>query len=146
MDNIIHIKLLTGEDIFGQEVIITKEHVVVSEVLIMETIQSDESKYMFMTRYTPFSKESSISIPYPQVVFISPVTEAVKDHYIHALQFCLTRSDDNFQEGIAAATKYLKKVLAKKEAAEVVPLDEELSQNDINDWIESITKPSTTKH
>jgi hypothetical protein len=144
MDNIIHIKLLTGEDIFGQEITITKDYVVVREVLIMETIQSDESKYMFMTRYSPFSNESSISIPYPQVVFISPVTEAVKDHYIHALQFCLTRSDENFQEGISAATKYLKKVLAKQEPAESI--DEELSPNDINDWIESVIKPSTTKH
>jgi len=86
----------------------------IQNVLIMETIEANESRYMFMTRYTPFSLVHSIQIPRSQTVFVSPVADAVENHYRHALEFCITHSDKTFLKGIEMATTHLVKVLASK--------------------------------
>ena len=135
--NILHLRLSTGEDIFGQEVTIKDGLVILNEVLVMETIQNDESKYMFMTRYTPFSENKTIAIPAIQIVYYGAVTDVVKNHYIHSLEFCQSMSDDNFKEGIETATSYLKKILASNGSE-----PEELLEDD------SLLRltPSKTKH
>lgn len=134
--NILHLKLSTGEDIFGQEVTIKDGLVILHEVLVMETIQSEESKYMFMTRYTPFQENKTIAIPAIQIMFYGAVTDVVKNHYINSLEFCHKMSDENFNEGIQSATGYLKRVLASEQNTDEVIEDDELL----------IAKASPTKH
>ncbi len=144
---IYHIKLTTGEDIFGQLIETGKTSIEMREVLVMETISFQESKYMFMTRYTPFSDSPNILINKDQIVFGGEVSEVVKNHYETSLSYCQLHSDSKFEEGIVSGTTFLAKMIAKEfqeNETDMVIDSEELG--DRGDRLLAKLKSSSTKH
>lgn len=114
---VVHLKLINGDELFAKLISEQGGLVHLDDVMQMETIQSQEEtvKYLFMSRYSPYSKLQSMSIARSQIVFILEVDETVKIHYETSVQYATQIADRKFLEGIADATKFLAKAIVKKD-------------------------------
>lgn len=136
MSEIIYIKLMNGEELFASlEKNIANQTLILNNVMIMETVgePGEVVKYMFMSRYSPYSTNHKISVPLEKIVYWSHVTDVVEKHYRRSVEYAQNIADAKFMEGIADATSYIDMVLDKKEQDE--PINEQF-----------VSDPSSTKH
>lgn len=135
MSDIIYLKLVTGEELFAMVEKKSPEDMILNDVMIMETVgePGDTVKYMFMSRYTPYTNNHKIRIGWDKIIYTSTVTDVVETHYRKSLSYAKNIADAKFMEGIADATSYIDMVLDKKE-------NEELIEDQF------VTESSSTKH
>lgn len=143
--DVVYVKLTNGEELFAMNHGEQDGKLLLEEVLILETIHSDETlKYQFMSRYAPYGELPSMRIDMSNVIFVLPASEHVKMHYVASLNYARKISDERFQEGIADATNFLKKVMAKdekKRQAAAATVD-----NFLENFLSRYEPDSNTKH
>ena len=136
MVDIVYIKLVNGEELFAE---LHGEHegkLLLSDVMVMETVGVEETvKYMFMSRYSPYSINHSMEIDKKMVIFLSEVTEITKIHYERSLTYAREVSDKTFFDGIKEASEYLEMVTEK-----------DREKRSAKDQFTEFQKPQPTKH
>jgi len=112
---IVYLKLINGDEIFAEYHGDHENTVLLSNVMIMEAISTpDETvKYLFMSRYSPYSILHSMSIDRSKIVFLSEATETVRKHYNMSVVYAIQVTDRKFQEGISEATSYIQMAINK---------------------------------
>jgi hypothetical protein len=142
---VVYLKLTNGDELFAKCMGEEKGSILLDDVMAMEIIATsdDSTKYMFMSRYSPYGNNHSMALEQSKVVFMSEVTDIVRSHYETSLQYANQISDDKFQEGIAEATKYLNFVLEQQK--------KKIKDPDIFDTVRdrvlgTFESDSTTKH
>lgn len=125
-DNIVHIRLFSGDELFGR--LIGEENGVLflEDLMVMETlaVNNDEvSKYLFMSRWVQYCDDHSMVIGRDEVMYVKVPTDAVKNHYRVSLEFAQKVSDHTLETGIRDATAYLKKIIDKESHVVEVTVD-----------------------
>lgn len=110
----VYIKLTNGDELFAELVGEEDNKVLLSNVMIMETIQTEgEMKYLFMSRYSQYSEMHSMGIDRSIIIFMHDASDVIKTHYEISVRYAEQLSDQRFSDGIAAASRYLSAVLEK---------------------------------
>jgi hypothetical protein len=135
---IVYLKLINGDELFGQCVGEENGQVFLNDVFIMETYQTEEdTKYLFMTRYSQYSNDHSMVLNRDVIIFMAEATEIVKLHYERSVEYANKIADDKFMIGISNATKHLARSLEIFEGKPELELKERNNRSE--------TSPST-KH
>lgn len=136
-DDVVYIKLVNGEELFAHLVGEEDGKLLLTEPMIMETVQTEgETKYLFMARYTQYSEVYSMSLDKKLVVFIHDASPTVKNHYLVSVQFAKQINDTRFKDGITDATRYLNSILKNEDKKNKIPTE----------LLGSFESDSSTKH
>jgi hypothetical protein len=113
---IIYLKLINGDELFAKLMGKENSDLLLDDVLVMETVPTgdDAVKYMFMSRYTAYSKLHSMKMDLNKIVFSGEVSETVKNHYLKSLEFAIKISDERLMDSISEASQYLSLVIDKE--------------------------------
>src|SRR4051812_17003340 len=112
--DIVYLKLTNGDELFAQLIGEEDGKVLLSDVMVMETIHTEgDLKYLFMSRYTPYGELHSMSLDRTALLFMQEASEVIRNHYTISVQYAKTISDGRFDEGIADASRYLSHVLER---------------------------------
>lgn len=119
--DIVYLRLANGDELFANRISEEGSTILLDNVMIMETVHvEDETKYMFMTRYTQYCDKHSMAIERSQIIFLNEASDVVKRHYTISVQFAEEASDARLDNGIRQATSYLRKVLKTSDSSSPV--------------------------
>lgn len=104
-ESVLFVKLTNGEEIIAR-VGKKKEILVLMEPMTIEYGEQDGRRLIFMSRYNPFLKERTITIPRSQVCYFGAVSVEVKEYYMSSLSYCKEIMDETFRRGIRQASQY----------------------------------------
>jgi len=111
---VVYIKLVSGDELFAQLHGQEDGKILLSGVLIMEVISDSEemtAKYLFMSRYSPYTLTDSMTINLDQVIHFSEVNPTIRNHYFKSLEYATKIADGRLLSGIADASAYLTLIL-----------------------------------
>lgn len=118
MSSVVYIKLLTGEELIGSLSGDDGVTMTVTEPLAMESGLDDDDpsrRYVFMSRFSPYSADPHISIKHAAIAFHVPVSTTVARYYEVSLRYCSMYTDPKFIEGIQDTTDQIEVALKDDE-------------------------------
>lgn len=117
------LRLVTGDHVFGVGELVG-EHYVVDDPLALEEQESEDAEsttYVFLNRLERYSDAHTVSIHHDKVLFVSPMSPAVKEYYDRSLRLVRDVMDDKFATGLADAVRYMDSAIKMRDEATSSP-------------------------
>jgi hypothetical protein len=148
MSNVFYIRLVSGEEVVAEVVQETPAFIILNNPLMIESSSSEEGDHLiFMSRYNPYSKDSSVVIKRDHVCVYQTASDTMDEYYTKSVDFCKVYIDDKFKVGIQSATSHVDNALKQIMIDGTINTGSDTMYSEEDDFInkqeESNTKPPT---
>lgn len=118
-----YIRLTNGDEVLG---CLTEAgegaplgSITVTDPLVVESYVNEDNpmqRMVYMTRYAPFAAENSVTFAGSVVVTCGPVNPIVARYYEVSREYCRTKTDSQFMNGIRETIEHVDSILSPPRA------------------------------